>query len=531
MSDPESFHWKKISIAIALLILVRGVFVLCVLPPFEGWDEYQHVAYIVYLREQHQVPIYGKAFVPESIRPTIKAYPHSANDAVQTADRGWGAKTYTDFWAQSESASNQTLDPKPVFLSQAQHPPLYYFLTLPFWIVFSKISALTAIYMLRLINVLFIAASVFIFLQILQQCAVRARHRLIIGLLIGLYPLFVINAARVANDALAILFGTLTLYFAINSLSRKTLKYIVLASCCLALGILTKATAVLMAPVVLAALVVGAYKQKTNLPNLLKRFGVVASVLFVFLAPLYFYHYMMTGQVYSMGRNVNFLLDDKSFWWVWSHAFKVGWNTQLIDWFFVRQFWVSGWSFVVEPGWLWFPYRVVMYGFWSLVIGVGLFRGFARRRSDTYPEYVFADNAHAVLIATVVITTIAGLAYYSVQCLANWGMIVVVPSYFMIALAAWVVLVYQAALFLGAKFAFWFSHIVLGFYLIAEIVGTLYLMPQVFTATTWSRESWRRIASMHPIFPSPWFMMPCLVIIFSLLIYLFRSTWRERPAH
>jgi hypothetical protein len=68
--------------------------------------------------------------------------------------------------------------------------------------------------------------------------------------------------------------------------------------------------------------------------------------------------------------------------------------------------------------------------------------------------------------------------------------------------------VYQSALFLGRRLAFWFVHIMLGFYLVSELLGTLYLMPTAFTATDWSWQTWIRLTQLHPVFPSPLFTVP-----------------------
>jgi hypothetical protein len=43
--------WVFSSLLAAVFVL-RGIFLLAVLPPFEGWDEYQHLAFIAFLSEQ-----------------------------------------------------------------------------------------------------------------------------------------------------------------------------------------------------------------------------------------------------------------------------------------------------------------------------------------------------------------------------------------------------------------------------------------------------------------------------------------------
>src|SRR5437762_2809040 len=76
MPTTEIAKWKRISLAIALIVVVRGVFVLCVLPPFEGWDEFSHIAYVVYLRETAELPQAESSKTPASMAPMVRGYPH-----------------------------------------------------------------------------------------------------------------------------------------------------------------------------------------------------------------------------------------------------------------------------------------------------------------------------------------------------------------------------------------------------------------------------------------------------------------------
>src|SRR5258708_34782503 len=132
---------------------------------------------------------------------------------------GWGTKTYDEFWASYRN--DQAKDIQPIPLYEGQQMPLYYLLALPFWTLFSSVSYLAGIYALRLLNVLFLAAAVFIFLQTLQNCIANLTHRLVIGLLVAFAPMYMTNAARISNDALSILFGSLTLYFTIAAMRTK----------------------------------------------------------------------------------------------------------------------------------------------------------------------------------------------------------------------------------------------------------------------------------------------------------------------
>ena len=514
----ESLQWKKICLALTMLIIARGVFVLCVLPPFEGWDEYQHIAYIVYIKEQREIPRFGYSTVPSSMNEMLQRYPHAQYDIDQT-----GAETYNEFWAIPH---NDTVrDFHPVTLYEGQQMPLYYLLALPFWTLFSSISTLAGIYALRLINVLLLAAAFFIFLQTLQACILSVKHRLVIGLLVAVAPMYLVNGARISNDALAILFGSLTLYFTIVAIRKTPSRSLSFASGFLALGILAKATMCMMVPVVFTGVLVCAYPRKLNF--LVKTLATCALIGVALLGPFYYYHYKVAGGLYQMTEVMTSHVEGRNILWLWAHALDVGWTTRFREWLFCRELWCSGWSFIFLPTWMRVLYRFSMYAFWCFVVGVGLKRGWGTRLPTDRLEYLFSENKDLIVFASVVLSVTAGLAWFASLSLANWGFVAVIPSYFMIAFPAWTVFVYQAALFLGRRSAVWSVHILLGFYLVSELLGTLYLMPKAFTATSWSRQTWTRLIQLHPFFPSPWFIVPTLILIAGLLIYLLRILWRS----
>lgn len=524
----ESAPWKKICLALVLLIIARGIFVLSVLPPFEGWDEYQHLAYIIYIQEQRELPRYGHSTVPKSMNELLRQYPHPEYDSAQTAPGGWGTKTYEEFW-KSEGNDVAVAEDflHPVSLYEGQQTPLYYLLALPLWTLFSGVSYLIGIYTLRLINVLLLAAAVFIFLRTLEMCIANVTHRLVIGLLVATAPMYLINAARISCDALTILFGSLTLHYTIAALRRKHSRSLLLASLFLTLGILSKATMCMMIPVVFSGLVICAYQRKLTSP--VKTLAACVLVGMALLGPFYYYHYIAAGGVYRMTDFITSHVGGKSKMWIWSQAFNVGWSTRLREWLFTRELWCSGWSFVFLPMWLRAVYRFSMYAFWGLVIVKGLNRGWGRRLPTGHLEYLFHDNKDLIVFAVLILSVIAGHAGFATLSLANWGIVAIIPSYFMIAFPAWTTFVYQGALFLGKRLAFWSIHILMGFYLFSELLGTLYLMPTVFTATQWSSETWARLSQIHPVFPSPWFILPTLALIAGLLIYLLRilrNEWR-----
>ena len=155
-----------------------------------------------------------------------------------------------------------------------------------------------------------------------------------------------------------------------------------------------------------------------------------------------------------------------------------------------------------------------------MVVASGLWRGWRRQPPRDHPEYLFGRGRFLILFGVSVLSMLAALAYFATMVLANWGLVFVTPSYFMIVFPAWTCLVYQAALLVRRSFALWSAGILIALYFAAEIVGTLWIMPSAFSATTSLPTMWSRTISFHPAFPNPWFIVPCLAVIVGLTIYV-----------
>ncbi|MBN2489337.1 MAG: hypothetical protein JXQ29_00610 [Planctomycetes bacterium] len=100
--SPQS-RWQRFRLVLVGLFLFRGLALLCVFPPFEGWDEYQHVAYIVHLLEQGEPPRPGKAYVSPSLLRNMVVLPHNHGTSSQVSGerlplRDHGLREYAEFW-------------------------------------------------------------------------------------------------------------------------------------------------------------------------------------------------------------------------------------------------------------------------------------------------------------------------------------------------------------------------------------------------------------------------------------------------
>ena len=150
MRDSFRVHLVRrgFTVAIGLLFVVRGIQVQCLSPPLEGPDEYQHIAYMVYLREAAQRTDFRASRCSPVAVPRSCRNPHCHHDWEQTGRLG--CLKYGDFY---ERDPQQTGNPT-IQLYEAQQPPLSYLL---FSNLFTRLwegfGFRTAVYTLRCVNI------------------------------------------------------------------------------------------------------------------------------------------------------------------------------------------------------------------------------------------------------------------------------------------------------------------------------------------------------------------------------------------
>jgi hypothetical protein len=235
--SPQRLPRPRLKVILVGLVLCRGLVLLCVIPPFEGWDEFQHVAYIVHLCETGERPILGETIVPYSLESRLSKFPHGPY-ALKMLE-STGAVDYATFWnrpafALATGKGPEHCESTALPLYEAQHGPLYYSLAAPLFALAGGVHDLKmSIGMLRLANLLLTAASVWIALGIVERLIRSRVLSSLCGLLIAAQPLFLINGVRVANDALGVFLATVVVAAALD---RSTFRF---RGSTLALGLLT----------------------------------------------------------------------------------------------------------------------------------------------------------------------------------------------------------------------------------------------------------------------------------------------------
>ena len=260
------FHdrgWLWFRMILTSLVLCRGLVLLCVIPPFEAWDEYQHVAYLAYMAETGHRPLLGQANVPVALLSKLSSFPESQSALRQLS--GWGVVDYATYWSRAsrgERPAPAAPTPPPVPLYQAQHGPLYYRLATPLFSLLGGVADLRlTIGGLRLVNLLLTAASVWIALGLVNRLVRDVRLAALCGLLIATQPLFLTNGVRVANDALGVFLATASVAAAMNLKRSHLVRSAFGLGALVGLAVLAKTVNLGLLPFVAACWIVAIYRD------------------------------------------------------------------------------------------------------------------------------------------------------------------------------------------------------------------------------------------------------------------------------
>ena len=486
--------WRLVAGLFIIAFLARGPLYLSVFPPFEGWDEYQHLAYIVYLDEAGTVPLY-ESRVSLALHPFVIAMPHSPSGAEQLAE--WGALPYAEYWNATHGASRPVASSPRLY--QSQHPPLAYVLALPLW---RALDPLTAIYTLRTMNLLLVAAALFVFARALERLVPSFAPRVAVLALLCLHPLFFQNIARVANDALAVAAGLAAISLLVLADSRTLLTGGVLAAVCLAASVWTKQTSLTIIPALVVGLPLIGWAHGVSVGRIWRAMSTAWGAFLLLVAPLWLSNYQQYGTLLTTQESVELAARGSSVATLASSFTSVDWGAFIVTLFVPGRAWVGGWSFVPMHETLADLYKWS----WNLALAAGAIGGViallrrARSHERASSQLGGDDGAAAGLVvcAAVVIVTVCGMAYHAVLSHAVFGRPMTNPWYFMTALPCLLVLLVRGLEVINRRVAI-ASAVALAFLFVAiDLHGTWVQMPRFYAATTDNAVQWSRLTAIHP---------------------------------
>lgn len=488
--------WGRYCRILIALFLFRGVVLLCVLPPFEGWDEYQHVAYAAYLVEEgHPPQLGGDSRVPPWMHAALVKYPHSHFGVEQVGIIG--GLTYEQYWTQA-SPPSVLVEQSAIPLYQAQHPPLYYRLIAPIVRRMCPTSDLRSLIgVLRGLNLLLGAAAMALFLWAVGRLTTDGPHRYMIGLLAAVQPLFLMNCVRVANDALAVLLGSAAVVALLVSADPLAWKGRLVGGVALGASILAKTVNLGLAPFACVAAIWPASRGS--------RWAVRSLVaLLVVLAPAVVLTYSyFSGNVsrYGMLTPMQEAVRNREAGRTWRDAVatarQIDWPDELSRRFIRRSLWAGAWSFVNVPRWM---HRGHEWMF--LAAAAGYFWLMWHKRRVARP--LFLTYRTIALLVVLNGSMAAGLMYHMLHSKMLCGTITTNTWYAAVTFPWMLCLACQGwACYPGSRLVAIFGGMLLAILITAEWYGVFLGMIPYYTQAGSISLSIERLASLHPVWLHP----------------------------
>lgn len=539
--------WPRVRGLLVGLVVCRGLMVLCVVPPFEGWDEYQHVGYVEHVQRTERAAVLWETSVEPALLAEVVKFPQP-RVAVKDQLGRLGGVDYAAFWAR-----HNPFDPgqsPPVFrggshaLYQAQHAPFYYRLAAPLYSVLGGAKDLRAsVGGLRVLNLALTAAAVWVVLGALRRVVRRASDAALVALALAAHPLFLLNGARVANDALGVLLASLAVAAGLalglgapgEVVARRFGRRCLAVGLVVGLAVTAKATNLGLIPFAafawLAATVRAQAPARRAVPAALL---MAAGCLAVIQGELRFNlaHYgsptAMQEAVINAHNGVtrsDLLRSATTF--DWPAAVGRLWGRDL--------FFTGGWSFLRTPAQPMRAYRdavaVGLLGWaWCGVLAVG--RRLRTREgsgSETGPVFVSAWAPTGCLVLVGGYT--GGLAYHMVQSKLTWGVSTTNPWYACPALPWFLALAVGGGLAwpLGRRLRPAVPLVLAGSGLAAEFVAVWGVMAATYTGGASGREMLRRLAWLQPGFLGTAVLVASVVgevVVLAALALVFRDALR-----
>ena len=505
------------------LIVARGVLDLCVMPLFEGWDEYQHVAYVAHYLETGERAVFMQTRVPLSLLTAQREFPHSEVGRAQIAEFG-RPEGYESYWRQrsgegspgSEPFTAEALPRDPgVWLYQAQHSWLYYAMVAPVFQALGGVDDLRrSVAGLRLVNLAFTAAAVWVALGVVASRVRNRRTAGWIALALGLQPLLLMNGVRVSSDAPGVFLATVVVsqMMALAIDDRRLVR----RSCWLGLlsgaAILMKATNLALLPVMGVCWLVAVVRRRPSISSAAASALAIGLGVAMIVGPETRFNLATYGIPTSMsesiwnhdeGRGLGAMLETLGGFKLFSFFHNLFGKGLLI---------AGGWSFVKG-----FPEITDLYAYsvhlalfgWALLLAplgvrklAARFRADEPRRSDGLElggrARLFDSGWTPVICFLICAFYAAGLAYHALQCLLARGTVMTGPWYAAPIIPWFLVLIVAGASYWPRFVAPVLVAVILSTCVAAEQSMLWIKMLPVYSGGASGLEALRRITSLQP---------------------------------
>ncbi len=358
----KSFFLSYFNTLYLIGLFLIGMGYIFLFPVFEGFDENAHYSRIREVFETKKISDLNKSFLDENIVQYQGPIPFSSGEPPFDKHLVYQKffkepsliKKYQEYYKNS---------PLPSYIKskesnwEAQHPPLYYFLSASIMKLTYKLSFLNEFLILRIFSYLLALTGVLFSLLALQNLyGSKEQKNLRTGFLIYpiLLPMFFIEFMRIGNDSLCLAFMGIFFYLITywQQKTKNTASFIFMGII-LGLGLLTKA---LFIPITLGVFLFLFIRLiiRENKISMLKKITSLAFIIILFGGGYYIYKFIFFSELgigeesIQLNKQGGILLGlEKNFHLI---NFIRGSTVPLVSFI-----WAGSWSLVRLPIYLYLP--------------------------------------------------------------------------------------------------------------------------------------------------------------------------------
>jgi 4-amino-4-deoxy-L-arabinose transferase-like glycosyltransferase len=334
-----------------LAFLAKAIFYATFLPIGEGYDEYSHYGVVQAMAQRPHLTT-----PEENGSRELNEWQRLAPVSWMQAQAQPGLITYDQFWRLPEierarrdrefrsippQLAGEPGEPR-ILLYEGQQPPLAYWLMAVPYRIASRASLPSRVWLLRMFGVVLASLAIPIGYRIAQHIFGDPRISLAAIALAAALPEPIISIARVSNEALALLIGTICVALLVRARRSKELPDAVLLGLALGAALLTKAYFLALIP---AAIVV--YGRRGW-----QRAALALTIALAIGGWWYVRNVALTGSLTGEYSDVVSLHREGS---LLAAIFHVNW-WRALDSTLISHLWLGGWSFLVVRSWM---YRIV----------------------------------------------------------------------------------------------------------------------------------------------------------------------------
>lgn len=550
------------------IVLLRGVVVLCILPPLGAWDEDQHIAYIDHINRTGRAPELGRAVLADSLVDRIVELPHAREQLIQVGRLG--AIDYRSYWEKRERGDKPSeRKPGTIELYEAQHGSLYYYLSAPLYRFAGGADSLkNAVGLLRFVDVLLTAASIIVIAWGIKSVVRDGRVASWIAIVAALQPMFLLNGARAANDALGVFLASIAIVLCLTIPGSPTLVRCLLIGIFMGLAARVKAIHWALLPFVSFAFVAAVYRSRTNIKSALICGFVLSAAIVATTGDEVASNLKRFGGPTAMQEAVVNRAAGRGIGDQIATAKSIDWLKVIENHWLRDNLLIAGWEYY-QPG----P-RIKRVYEWSLLLGLAAIvangsaaarrrraekrgRGASRNseistRDEAPPigsnlktkirryidskldhgeigRSIFVSKHVPLACIILVLSYMLALAYHTVQSKLAWGRSTTNVWYGAAAIPWLLLLVVSGAAVGGGsvrRFAGLISAVLVATFAVAESTIILGWMSVGYSAGARGVESFRRLAELQPAWlgvPTFSCAMLLILILYSVIILRFRS--------